>query len=229
MFLGLMALFIVATVPPARGRLTALGEVRVRWLPLLLAALLMQVLITVTFTSAPPTLLATAHVASYAAAGWVLWVNRRIPGLWLISLGTAANLLPIVLNGGTLPASPVAERAAGIDVTTSFANSGVLHHARLGFLGDTMSSPSYLPFRNVVSIGDLVILVGFALLVHRVCGSVLGRALDRWRRAVRVAGVADVTNRLVFPGGHQGTTAPARHHGVAPPVDVRVQPAYLEP
>jgi hypothetical protein len=171
MFLGLAAILLILTVPLLGGRLSRLADIKIRALPLLLLALLVQILVTVTFTSAPTELLAGLHVASYAAAGWVLWANRRVPGLWLIGLGAGLNIVTIVANGGTLPANAGAERAAGIDVTTNFANSGVVPHPHLAFLGDTMSSPSFLPFRNVLSIGDLVVLAGLLVLVHVSCGS----------------------------------------------------------
>lgn len=185
MFLGLTALALLATVPLARGRLELLADVRLAWLPLLLAALLGQILITVTFTSAPKTLLAGTHIATYVAAGWVLWVNRRIAGMALIALGAFLNALPIVVNGGTLPASRAAERAAGLHVTHQFTNSGVLAHPHLAFLGDTMASPAFLPLRNVMSPGDLVILGGLAVLAHVTCDSAIGRILVRAGRRLQ--------------------------------------------
>ena len=88
------------------------------------------------------------------------------------------------MNGGTLPASSTAERSAGVHVTHHFTNSGVLAHPHLAFLGDTMTSPAFLPLRNVVSPGDLVILAGLAVLAHVTCDSLIGRALARtWRRS----------------------------------------------
>jgi hypothetical protein len=186
MFLGLMTLLILATVPLARGRLEALADVRLAWLPLLLAALLAQILITVTLPSLPDAVLATTHIATYVAAGWVLWVNRHIAGMALIALGAALNALPIIVNRGTLPASPTAESSAGVHVTHHFTNSGVLAHPHLGFLGDTMTSPSWLPLRNVVSPGDLVILTGLAVLAHVTCDSLVGRRLvGLWRRGTQ--------------------------------------------
>jgi Family of unknown function (DUF5317) len=179
MFLGLMALFVIATVPLARGRFEPLAEMRFGWLPLLFAALLGQILITVTFPTAPSAVLASTHVATYVAAGWVLWVNRRIPGIVLIAVGAALNAIPIIVNRGTLPANSTAEQTAGVHASAHFANSGVLAHPHLGFLGDTMTSPAFLPFRNVVSPGDLVILAGLTVLAHVTCGSLIGRTLVR--------------------------------------------------
>jgi hypothetical protein len=195
MFLGLMTLLLLATVPLARGRLEALADVRLAWLPLLLAALLAQILITVTLTSLPDAVLATTHVATYVAAGWVLWVNRHIAGMALIALGAALNALPIVVNRGTLPASPTAESTAGVHVTHHFTNSGVLAHPHLAFLGDTMTSPAFLPMRNVVSPGDLVILAGLAVLAHVTCDSLIGgRLVWLWRRCLQT--LASLGRRL---------------------------------
>jgi hypothetical protein len=186
MFLGLMALLVLATVPLARGRFEPLAEMHFGWLPLLFAALLGQILITVTFPAAPSAVLAATHVATYGAAGWVLWANRRIPGILLIALGAALNAIPIIVNRGTLPASSTAETSAGVHASAHFANSGVLAHPHLAFLGDTMTSPAFLPFRNVVSPGDLVILAGLAVLAHVTCGSLLGQALVRARRRLQL-------------------------------------------
>jgi hypothetical protein len=186
MFLGLMALFVIATVPLARGRFEPLAEMHFRWLPLLFAALLGQILITVTFPTAPSVVLASTHVATYVAAGWVLWVNRSIPGIVLIAAGAALNAIPIIVNRGTLPANSTAEQTAGVHASAHFANSGVLAHPHLAFLGDTMTSPAFLPFRNVVSPGDLVILAGLAVLAHVTCGSLIGRTLVRARHRLQV-------------------------------------------
>jgi Family of unknown function (DUF5317) len=184
MFLGLAAVLVLLTVPLLGGKLARLADLQVKAIPLLLAALLVQILVTVTFPDAPVALLAGLHVASYAAAAYVLFVNRRLAGIWLVALGTALNTVAIVANNGTLPASAGAEHAADVEVTTHFANSGVMAHPRLAMLGDTMSSPSFLPFHNVVSIGDLVILAGFALMVHVTCDSRLGWAcVAMWRRS----------------------------------------------
>ena len=67
------------------------------------------------------------------------------------------NAVTIALNDGTLPASPhaLADGRAGRPKPSAFENSGVLAHPVLPWLGDIMATPSWLPFRNVISIGDL--------------------------------------------------------------------------
>ena len=67
------------------------------------------------------------HLATYAMAGTFLFVNRRIPWLWLIGLGGGANLAAISANGGVMPASPRALIAAGRAVDVHhFANSAAV-------------------------------------------------------------------------------------------------------
>jgi hypothetical protein len=125
--------------------------------------------------------LSAVHVATYVAAGWFVWVNRAIPGLWIIALGAASNGITIAVNGGTLPASRSALDAAGIHPKPDeFLNSGVLDHPHLGFLGDVFAIPERFPLSNVFSVGDALIVIGVFWAAHRICGSRLAPA---WRPA----------------------------------------------
>ena len=47
----------------------------------------------------------------------------------------------------------------------------------LPWLGDIAATPAFLPFRNVISIGDVVVLVGAAVLLHVVCRTRVHRVL----------------------------------------------------
>ncbi len=106
------------------------------------------------------------HVLSYVVAGAFLWLNRRVSGLWLLGLGAACNGVTIALNGGTLPASPSALAAVGISPEGGFTNSGPLAHPILPWLGDVFATPSWLPLANVFSVGDVLIALGAAWLIH---------------------------------------------------------------
>jgi hypothetical protein len=175
MFLGMVFVALLVAVVLAGGRLSRLGSLRPRGLWLLPAALGLQLLVTEVTRSAR-VLDDGLHVLSYVMAAVFLVLNRRIPGLLLIGLGAASNGLTIALNGGELPASARALREAGFHQQQSdFANSGHLAHPVLGFLGDIVATPSFLPLRNVISVGDLAILLGAGWLVIAVCGT-------RWTR-----------------------------------------------
>jgi hypothetical protein len=170
--LGVAMLLAVASVPLAGGRLGALAEIRLRHGWAILAAVAAQVLITTIAPDGSASLRAGLHLGTYAVAAIFVVANRRLPGLWLIAIGAGLNLLVIGVNGGVMPADPAALERAGLPVVSSeFENSTVLEDPKLAILGDVFAVPEPLPFANVFSIGDVVLLMGGLLALHRSCGS----------------------------------------------------------
>lgn len=164
------AAVLVAVVPLVGGDLRRLRAVRLRAAWVVFVALAVQVLVITIVPQLAHGWEALAHVLTYVGALVVVGLNWRVPGIVVIGAGTFANGLAIAVNHGTLPASAAALRVAGIHTQAGdFVNSGPLAHPHLAWLGDRFASPSFLPFRNVVSIGDLVILAGLALLLWRTC------------------------------------------------------------
>jgi hypothetical protein len=159
-------LLLLALVPLGRGRLSALVDLRFRWPWLLWAALALQIFLFMPGGPAWP----AAHLLSYALAAAFAWQNRRIPFLWLVCLGGALNLAAITVNAGTMPARREAVAAAGLTGADP-ANSSVLAHPHLAFLGDVFAIPATWPLHNVFSVGDVILVVGAGLLMHRVTGS----------------------------------------------------------
>jgi len=178
MFMPFAFVLILLTVPLAGGRLGRLSEIRVRHSGFIALALGLQVLMTSVIADAPHALLIGLHMTSYALVAWALWGNRSIPGLPLIALGGGTNASVIALNGGTLPASADALARAGFPTDPAvYKNSGVLKDPVLAWLGDIAATPGWLPFRNVISIGDVVVLIGAAVMLHTVCRSQLHAAV----------------------------------------------------
>ncbi|MGI8699095.1 MAG: DUF5317 domain-containing protein [Mycobacteriales bacterium] len=176
MLIVVAALLAIAAVPLAGGRLSALGEIRLVGVWLLVLALLLQVLVISVVPQWPRPLLAAVHIATYVLAGAFVWRNRRVPGVAVIAVGGALNGITIVLNGGVLPASPSALRRAGIAHSPAeFINAGVLAHPKLPWLGDVFAVPASWPLANAFSLGDVLILLGVAWGAHRSCGSVVAR------------------------------------------------------
>ncbi len=172
MLLAVVALLAVATVPLTGGRLSRLADVRFRAPGLALAGLGAQVLVVSVLPDLPGWLAITIHFASYAAVLGFVWLNRAIPGLWLVGLGGLTNFVVIAANGGVMPASADALRTAGRSTReAAFTNSEVVAHARLAFLGDVLPLPAWMPFANVFSIGDVLIAIGVFVLVHGICRS----------------------------------------------------------
>jgi hypothetical protein len=177
MFLVAIVLASALAVPLLGGRLGALAEVRPRLPWLLPAALALQV-VALDLPGVPGWLRPPLHVGSYLVAGAFLVANRRLPGMPLVGIGAAANLLAIAANGGVMPASPSALAAAGLPPDPpGFANSAALADPRLAFLGDVLAIPAGWPLANVFSVGDVLIAAGAAVAVHGLCGSRLP-----WRR-----------------------------------------------
>ena len=175
-------------VPVLGGRLSGLAAVDLRGGRLVAGALGLQVLAITVFPDWPHAVLVAAHALSYALAAAFVWVNRAVAGLPVLALGGALNALAIAANGGQMPASEAAVRSAGLAVEVDqFVNSEVLEDPRLALLGDVFASPSWLPLRNVYSVGDLLLLAGAVWAVHRACGTVLARDPRTWLRAARAA------------------------------------------
>jgi hypothetical protein len=165
--LVVLAIACLLSVPLRGGRLGRLADIRLRAQWAALAALVVQVLVLGVFTGGAAWWHAVAHVATYALAGWFVWANRSIPGVVVIAAGGALNLLAIAANHGVMPTSPWAERAAGLEPTGAFANSTVLHHPHLLWLGDVLPVPAPFGLSNVLSVGDLLIYAGALVLLHR--------------------------------------------------------------
>jgi hypothetical protein len=184
MSIGAALLLCILSVPLTGGRLSALAALEFRHAWLAVSALVIQVLIISILPAAGAGLSAQVHLATYVLLGAFLVVNRHIPGLLVIAAGGALNFAAILTNGGVMPADPDAIAAAGISQDAAeFANSAPADGAPLGFLGDVFHTPSWLPIHNVFSVGDVVIVLGAFLLLHRACGTPLGRLPRRVRPA----------------------------------------------
>ena len=175
MFLVIFVLLAIATVPLAGGRLSRLADLRLRAVPVVFVALAVQVVIISLIGGGPDWLHPALHLSTYAVALWFVWVNRSVPGAWLLGAGGLCNFIVIAANGGTMPASRGAIEAAGVAHGSQvFANSGVVEHARL-----------VLPRRRVRDPG---VLAGSQRVQH-------------WRRADRARRLRARPQRLRVPVG----------------------------
>jgi Family of unknown function (DUF5317) len=155
------------------GRLSALGELRIRRVELVYAAILLQIgaFPSGVFPWSTPDgiarglwLLSFALLIGFAAA------NRAVRGVALVFAGLASNLTAVVANGGLMPASPHAVRAAG--VTYRLHNNSISDvHPHLALLTDRWAVPAWIPWGNVFSVGDVLIAAGIVativLAMHR--------------------------------------------------------------
>jgi hypothetical protein len=147
------------------GRLERLAGLRLRWAPLALAGLLVQVLL---FSDPIGPLVGDAapavYVASTAAVLVAVLRNLDIPGIALVAIGAGCNLAAIVANGGYMPADPGALMSVG-GPGTDHSNSIVVAEPALKPLTDLFALPAWMPFSNVFSVGDVLIGIGIAATV----------------------------------------------------------------
>lgn len=167
-----VAALVVILLPLALGgqpqRLAALHLKHTTWI---MAALAVQIVI-VELVPRPANLMKALHIGTYLIAAAFILLNRHIPGLLIIGAGTLSNGITIALNGGSLPASSTAMRAAGIpEHSDTFVNSGHIAHPVLPWLGDIFAVPAPLPLANVFSIGDILIITGLAITSWRTMGT----------------------------------------------------------
>ena len=145
----------------------------------------LQVLILRVFPDGDPDLLAVCHLASYGLLFVFVAANLHVPGLPLLGLGGLLNAAGDrrqqrrhARRPGRARDAPASSRVPG-----EFANSAALADPKLWFLGDVFALPAGWPLANVFSVGDLLLLAGAFVLLHRVCRSRLAPPLDRARGA----------------------------------------------
>lgn len=143
------------------GDLKRLLDVRLRLTWSVPAALAIQVLV---FHS-PVDVLSqrtelALHVVSYVLLLTFVSGNVRIRALLPVLLGVALNGIVITVNGGLMPVSEAAAKAADLTIGPNASVSTATE--RLAFLGDVFAIPAGLPLANVFSVGDL--LIGFGMI-----------------------------------------------------------------
>jgi predicted MFS family arabinose efflux permease len=154
-----LALAVVLGGKPAR-----LSEVRfsLPW-TVLLAFATQLVLFSQLGASIPDAARGPLHIGTYGLLLAFAAANARLLFLIPVLLGVALNGLAIAANGGVMPVSTTAARAAGIEVVEGRNLSSEAEH--LKFLGDVFALPKQFPLANTFSVGDLLIGLGMIAFV----------------------------------------------------------------
>lgn len=148
------------------GKLSALGEIRFRWWPLVFVGFLLQVVLFQDAVAARVGDLGPLlYVASTAMVVLAVLRNLGMPGIPLVALGAACNLAAILANGGFMPASPDAMAALGKAQPVIYSNSAVVAHPMLEPLTDIFALPPWLPLNNIFSIGDAILALGVVVVI----------------------------------------------------------------
>jgi hypothetical protein len=144
-----------------------LANLRVRFLWLAYVGIALQVAAFpsgVLPWSMPESVAKGLWLGSFAALGALIAANIRIPGLALIGVGQACNLVAILANHGLMPVTRGALDAAGIAYHLR-NNSIQVVQPHVAWLVDRWAVPSWLPLGNVYSVGDVAIGIGVLLTI----------------------------------------------------------------
>lgn len=177
-YLALLAIALGVLIGILRGgNLRNFSNLRLRglWWALVAFALQLALLLTPLGPLLGPAV-APLHTLTYALLLIPIVLNFHVPGMRLIAVGLALNVVAIVANGGFMPISADAlrsMRAEGELVVLEergWSRKSVLatESSRLLFLSDWVPVPVV---RRLVSPGDLVVALGGLVLVMGVMGS----------------------------------------------------------
>jgi Family of unknown function (DUF5317) len=148
------------------GRLAGLGDIRFRWAGLAVLGFAVQVvLFSEPVTARVGDLGPALYVASTALVFAAVLRNLAIRGMPLVAAGAGANLAAIVANGGYMPASPSAAAEMGRGAAETYSNTAIIEAPALAPLTDVIPLPQWLPFANIVSVGDILIAVGVVVVI----------------------------------------------------------------
>jgi Family of unknown function (DUF5317) len=162
MALALPLLVTLAVAPLLGGRWSRLGALRLRWVAVFYAAFVLQLIafpVSALPWRTPDRIAVVLWLASYSLFAVGAARNLRVAGVALVSVGMASNVAAIIANGGHMPALPAALRAAGLHFEQS-RNSIAAPTPHLSWLVDRWAAPTWVPWANVFSVGDVAIALG---------------------------------------------------------------------
>ncbi|HEV3101429.1 MAG TPA: DUF5317 domain-containing protein [Candidatus Dormibacteraeota bacterium] len=144
------------------GKIGNLAHLKLRWPWFVLVALLIREAAVIDPLSRID---GVQYVYAASLAGlvaWTAWHVRRVPGVWVVTLGAAMNLIVILANGARMP---VAAGLAGSLLGRGHVGQYVVMgpDTNLNWLADWIGFP--WPVKGAYSPGDLIIAVGIGIVV----------------------------------------------------------------
>ena len=220
------------------GRITNLAYVQLRWIWVLLAAVIVRFVTEALLNQGvdiAETLRLPLLTGGFALLLAGLWVNRGYPGIGLAFVGIVLNAVVITINGGFMPIWQTALDAAQFapaDVTSALhivlAGSAEDFLLRGLILGDVIPIP--IPFvQNVASLGDLFLTLGLGFFLFAAVVRVPSQLSASEEEAIRrrLAGLAGPTDTAGLTGT-TGTTRLPRRDGAPVTAETGLAPAIQE-
>jgi hypothetical protein len=146
----------------AGGKIANLANLKFRWPWFVLVVLVIREAVLLTPLSEVDGVQYVYAAALAALVAWTALHIKRLPGVWVVTLGAAMNLVVIVTNGGRMPVAPA--------LGTTLLERGHLGQyelmgpgTNLNWLADWIGFP--WPVHGAYSPGDLVIALGIGIVV----------------------------------------------------------------
>ncbi len=213
MILTLVAVAVGLATGLARGGdLRRLGQTHVVWPALALVGLAIPTLVN----AVDPPLAGLFVIAALAAVIGFAMANLHLTGMGVVAFGTLMNLAPLALNG-YMPVSGEALVAVDLASTEELSSIEFVGPRQLQSDGDLLTFlGDIIPLgltQQVMSFGDLVILIGIADVAANLVWT-------RRRKKQHRAMVAEEAVALILGEADQGdvinVTSPAQDWGTAP-------------
>jgi len=195
-----LAILFGLAISLARHRGQVLGvlsrlPLRAPWLALIAVGLQVPLLRAEGGTPGEVAAQQVLFLASHLPLLAFVWLNRRLPGLWLVGLGATCNLLVVAANGGWMPIEP--ETLARINPGSAVSSwpTGLHYHfskdiilsrgaTHLWWLSDILVIPAPFPWPAACSAGDVLIAAGLVVLLQGAKnGSVKGARQDETQKS----------------------------------------------
>jgi hypothetical protein len=150
-----------------KGRFASLKRLRIHGWYFLVVSVLIQTLLSQHFI--PDRFHYTTIVISYILIILCILANLRRPSMKIAFIGVLLNFLVIAANQGYMPVWLEGLQYAGYDTATIVSGKLDTFHALVtdttlfSFLSDIIPIPEPYPFPQMLSIGDLFLMVGVFL------------------------------------------------------------------
>ncbi|HHW15402.1 MAG TPA: DUF5317 domain-containing protein [Firmicutes bacterium] len=146
-----------------KGSLAQLAQAELRGLPLYATAILLQVFV-VAMVSAWG-LSGMVYAVSFLLLTVGAYLDRRVPGMFLVALGLLLNTSVIVANGGRMPVF-LSPDAPGWKSVQALTHVPMALSGRLRYLGDFIRIPEFGGHYSLLSPGDVLIAIGVFVAVQ---------------------------------------------------------------
>jgi len=160
----------------AKGRLRNIALRPLKWKYVPISALIIQLVIfsELPFVkNLPNDIITGLHFVSYVMLFIFMARNIKNFGVAIIGTGIFLNFLVISLNGGYMPTVPENLEKTSVGASAHLISQGeavnnsimMSEDTLLPWLGDIFVMPSWMPFSNVFSIGDIIIAIGICVFI----------------------------------------------------------------